>query len=205
MDAEQLIAEGLRLARPSWLLRLRRGDERLAGIWGGSGIIPSHAGALKHWVTVDCSWLSRQGLPLRGCLSLYQNDDESEFIAAVDKNNRLPQEGFDGIPLAGQEELAIPPCEALDVCGSELTRQWFEAGGGRDVGLAYDLEYQRRCPLYRDDVFAVLGGWHAFWPDMDAFDEEKGHLILWTFRDAEPWVEVWLEDSGRLKVIPRIT
>jgi len=33
---------------------------------------------------------------------------------------------------------------------------------------------------------------------------EPGRLVVWTFHEAEPWVEVWL-DGGRLKAIPRIT
>jgi hypothetical protein len=204
MEPELLIAEGLRLSRPSLILSESPAGQPLAGIWGGPGIAPSPPGAWKHWVSVDCSWLANRGFPLGGCLSVYE-DDHGRFAAVASNAVRLPLEGIEGIPLFGREELSMPPCEALDVCGSDLARRWFEAGGGRDVALAYDAEYQRRCPLFRDGVDAVLGGWHAFWPDADRYDDRPGRLVLWTFRDAEPWVEVWLDQMGRLTAIRRIT
>jgi hypothetical protein len=123
----------------------------------------------------------------------------------VDEGRRLPKALPAGTPLFGKEELSIPPCEGLAVHGSDLVRRWLDGGGSREVTETYDREYQQRCPLYRDDVYVVLGGWHGFWADMDAYDEEKGRLVLWTFQDAEPWVEVWLDEGGRLKTVRRIT
>jgi len=191
MDADQLIAEGLRLARPSLVLRAGGCGGRPAGYWGGAGAVPPPPGDWRHWLTVECGWLHDQGLPLRGCLSLYEAaGDVLEFAALADAEKGLPEPLPGSTPLFGEEEPSIPPCEALTVCGSDA---------------AYDREYQRRCPLYRDDVYAVLGGWHTFWPDMDVYDEEKGRLVLWTFHEAEPWIEVWLDKDGRLKAVPRVT
>jgi hypothetical protein len=79
----------------------------------------------------------------------------------------------------------------------------------------YEKEFQRNCPLYnKKDVDAVLGGWHINWHDdrplwkpvqneRGLLDEEASYrcgdnrLVLWTFRDAEPWVEVWMDKDGR--------
>lgn len=202
MDAAQLIAEGLRLARPSLVLRTGPRRERPVGFWRGDGVVPLSGG--KHWVSVDCSWLAQQGFPVGGCLSLYEQD-VLRFVAVMDATATMPATNGESIPLFGQEEPSIPPCEALDVCGSDLARDWFAAGGGAPIGEAYDREYQRRCPLWRDDVVAVLGGWHTFWPDSDDYKAQPGRLVLWTFRDAEPWVEVWTDESGSLRAVPRIT
>jgi hypothetical protein len=130
-----------------------------------------------------------------------------------DETAAMPATHSGGIPLFGQEEPSIPPSEALDVCGSDRARDWFAtiaAGGGAArnapaIAQAYDGEYQRRCPLWRDDVFAVMGGWHTLWPDSDDYGAQPERLVLWTFRDAEPWVEVWTDDSGSLLAVPRIT
>jgi hypothetical protein len=51
----------------------------------------------------------------------------------------------------------------------------------------------------------VLGGWHMLWPEDDRFDRGDNELLLWTFEDAEPWVEVWLTAQGELVVQERIT
>jgi hypothetical protein len=166
-------------------------------------VVPLSDGG-KHWVSIDCSWLAQHGFPIRGCLSLYKQS-AARFVAVTDPTAALPATSGGSIPLFGQEEPSIPPCEALDVCGSDLARDWFAAGGGAAIGQAYDREYQRRCPLWRDDVFAVVGGWHTFWPDSEDFAAQPGRLVLWTFRDAEPWVEVWADESGSLRAVPRIT
>src|SRR5262245_39783859 len=111
MDAAQLIAEGLRLARPSLVLRTGPGRGRPSGFWGGDGVVPL-SGA-KHWVSVDCSWLAQLGFPVRGCLSLYERS-ALRFAAVIDANATMPVSSGGSIPLFGEEEPSIPPCEALD-------------------------------------------------------------------------------------------
>jgi hypothetical protein len=51
----------------------------------------------------------------------------------------------------------------------------------------------------------MLGGWHEPWPENDAYDDEPGRLVLWTFKNSEPWLEVWQRPSGQLEVVARIT
>lgn len=65
--------------------------------------------------------------------------------------------------------------------------------------------YRERCPLYLEDrPVAVLGGWHASWPDDEFYLPRQMRLALWTFREAEPWVEVF-ERSPNMPVRLRIT
>src|SRR4051812_27881755 len=64
MDASHLLAEGVRLARPSLVLSASSGRHPCVGLWGGPGIVPAPPGDWKHWITVDCDWLFRHKVPL---------------------------------------------------------------------------------------------------------------------------------------------
>jgi hypothetical protein len=73
-----------------------------------------------------------------------------------------------------------------------------------DPVLKYDSLVQSELPLYSGGAHAVLGGWHFPWPDGD-WEELIDHpLLVWTFEDSEPWVEVWGNEDG-FKVLQRIT
>jgi len=51
---------------------------------------------------------------------------------------------------------------------------------------------------------AVAGGWNMPWPDDDWNELIDLELVLWTFEESEPWVEVFF-DGSRYSVIQRIT
>jgi hypothetical protein len=53
-------------------------------------------------------------------------------------------------------------------------------------------------------AYATLGGWHFPWPDGDSEDLLKCKLLVWTFEECEPWIEVW-RDAEKYRVIERIT
>jgi hypothetical protein len=136
-------------------------------------------------------------------LSVYENRDDSRselgFVAVVGKEP-LPL-GSDGLLLYGAEESSLPPLEALELFGSEEMKECV-----RSENEASPLnQYNEKCPLHRKDIDVMLGGWHVPWPEDDAYDQREGRLVLWTFRDAEPWIEVWMTDAGQLNVVPRIT
>ncbi len=59
-------------------------------------------------------------------------------------------------------------------------------------------------PLYQDNIFAVIGGWHNPWPDGDWGELLDEKLMFWILQDAEPWFEVW-ETSHGLKILQRFT
>jgi hypothetical protein len=112
--------------------------------------------------------------------------------------------GGGGIELVGTEDVALPPVEALEVYGSEEMRRLLQ----RPAQSSPLDTYEERCPLHyadKEGIYAALGGWHVSWPESDAYDDEPGRLVLWTFKDSEPWLEVWQRPSGQLEVVPRIT
>jgi hypothetical protein len=118
--------------------------------------------------------------------------------------SRVAISGGDGIELIGTEDVALPPEGALEVYGSEEMREVLH--DPNQAGLLDAYEY--RCPLHyanKEGIYAMLGGWHEAWPDNEAYDDEPGRLVLWTFKDSEPWLEVWQRPTGQLEVVPRIT
>jgi hypothetical protein len=140
-------------------------------------------------------------------LSVFENTDENhfhEFEAVVGERPVGRWTSPDGIELVGTEDLALPPVEALEAYGSTAMRELTQRGNeGNPLAT-----YEERCPLYyakSEGIYAILGGWHVPWPENDAYDDEPGKLVLWTFKDSEPWLEVWQRPSGELHVIPRIT
>jgi hypothetical protein len=111
----------------------------------------------------------------------------------------------------------LPPIEAIFRFGSESVQQWlrdhnWQPGWGYNDNFGdpapakeYERLYQSECPLYSSDgVFAMLGGWHFPWPDGDWQDLLDQSLLVWTFKESEPWVEVWNTAQG-FRVIQRIT
>ncbi len=92
MNADELIAEGERLVRPCLSLSDDCGSGRYSGIWAGTGVLKPKPGPWKHWITVDCSWLAKQGVPLTGILSVYTNEDDClTGIVVHDPSARLPK------------------------------------------------------------------------------------------------------------------
>jgi hypothetical protein len=118
--------------------------------------------------------------------------------------------------LFGQAGRSLPPIDGVFRLGSRAVQRWLRANNwdpksgyndnfaDRDPVRQYERRYQSECPLYRRGAHAVLGGWHFPWPDGDWEELLKQALLVWTFKDSEPWVEVWRTKKG-YRVIQRIT
>jgi hypothetical protein len=68
----------------------------------------------------------------------------------------------------------------------------------------YKRLWQANCPMYTKGIVAVCGGWHFPWPDGDFTELLNSQLVLWTFKNAEPWIEVYFDGEG-FSVKERIT
>lgn len=125
-------------------------------------------------------------------------------------------EHTDGTKLYAELSRSLPPLDAIFRFGSAEVHRWLAELGwspdsgyndnfkGKEVARSYEKIYQNELPLYSGGAHAVIGGWHLPWPDGDWDELVDKSLVLWTFEDSEPWVEVWQEESG-FRVIPRIT
>jgi len=57
----------------------------------------------------------------------------------------------------------------------------------------------------RPDLYAFVGGWHEGWA-AESWSERIGQqLLIWTFRDSEPYVQAWLQDDGSISVVQRLS
>jgi hypothetical protein len=211
MTGAELIAEAEKLARPCVLLRKKGSEDRFAAVWGGDGLVPAPEGDFCHWLTVDCSFFPKGLGVTKGCLSIYTDEDDCESgVAVLDKKGKLTAERG-STKLYAHEARSLPPADAVFRFGSPAVHKWLRANKWKpewgyndnfndsDLVEEYEQLYQSECPLYTDKAHAVLGGWHFPWPEGDWEDLADRPLLVWTFEDSEPWVEVWGGDEFEVK------
>ncbi len=122
-----------------------------------------------------------------------------------------------GTRLFATSKVEPPPPDALFVHGGETLHAWLESFDwkpewgfngnfkGSDLMEFYEDRRQRTHPLFHDLAWAQLGGWPLSWAD-ETYDEQKdAKLVLRTYRESEPWVEVLLSPDGDFELRERIT
>ena len=210
MTISDLITEAQRIAKPSLLLSEAPSPTGIVGWWGGSRPA-GHRGRPDdlHRLSIDCGWLAAHGSPLHGVVSVYDVAAQWGWPVPVHVEHTAPA-SLAGVPgataLYGREVTSLPPLEALCLYGSAAMEQWLASAGldrsdyDRATVLApareYQNHYQQHSPLYSRDAAAVLGGWHAMWPDDDFYIPKEMRLIVWTLKDSEPWVEVFARGAN---------
>jgi hypothetical protein len=218
MLVDQLLEEAQHLARPCTLLVPQADTESVAAIWGGPGIVLPSGDTQLHRITIDCRFLPSDFQDLAGCMSVYYTeDDQVRDPVRYDTTATLPTTSHPGINLYPQRTKSLPPIEALFRFGSPVIQDWLLANRwqpdweyndnfpDRAIANAYNRIYQAQNPFYTGAAFAVLGGWHFPWPDGDWDDLLQQRLIIWTFEDAEPWLEVWRTNNDQFQLKARIT
>ena len=191
MDLAEFSAEAARLARRATLLKASGHGEPVAywhGVRAGSSCISLRGGS--------------------GWLNVHVGQTGGHVVATA-RPLRSPT------PLFGEEVLSLPPVDAVFASRSSAIEEylhrheWGRADSFNDnfpdeVPKQYEKLWQQNCPMYLDDVVAVCGGWHFPWPDGDFHQFLASELVVWTIRDAEPWVEVFRKD-GEFVVKQRVT
>ncbi len=208
MTFEDLVAEGRKLEKPCLFLR-PQGTGPVVAVWYERD--RNEVGAIGHraWLTVDARQIPGLPASATGYLSIF-TDLELRKGGWVEESASWPKRG--GTPLYAQAVSVLPPSDAL-FARSPAVAQWEASpNGGRDSeeGAAaverYEDLWMQEFPLYlSDDIYAALGGWHMAWPEGDWHDLLDEHLMVFTLRDCEPWVEAWRLRSGEFRVIQRIT
>lgn len=203
MTASELFAEAERLVRPCVLLQSQGPKDRFAAVWGGDGLVPAPEGNFRHWLTVDRRFFPDGTNPEGGCLSVYTNDQDCRSgVAVLDTTAKLVAHR-NSTKLYARSARSLPPIDAVFLLGSKAVHKWLKSHGWQpDWGFSsnftdpepaeeYERRYQSECPLYSGGAHAVLGGWHFPWPDGDWQELLGRRLLVWTFEQSEPWVEVW--------------
>lgn len=216
MTGKQLLEEGQKLARPCVCLS-GVGEGKVIAVWGGPGAVAAPDGPYKHWLSLDCRYLPQNPANLTGCLSIYTDEEEGEGGAAAFDSAVPYFSSIGGIPLFGREGFSLPPIDAVFRYGSAAVQNWLQDNkwkpewgfnnnfNGRDAVADYEAAVQNVSPFYTGTAFAQLGGWNMPWPEGDWEELLDQTLLVWTFQDAEPWVEVWQDAERGLHVIQRIT
>jgi hypothetical protein len=160
--ADELIAEGLRLARPCLLLGSWQQGE-VTGYWGGKGPrrrpdgpgIRRSGVRWKHRVSVDCAWLVHQRiipdlhegthlgiyerqLPRDSAPARYSSYGsgylpDGRYLSVVWQRGRLADAGIEGEPLFAKEAESFPPFEAVCLHGGPAVGEWIASLGLRRV------------------------------------------------------------------------
>ena len=215
MTGEQLLEEGQKLARHCVYLR-DVGEGEAVAVWGGPGAVAAPDGLYKHWLSLDCRFLPEPA-NLAGCLSIYTDEEDEERSIVATDPAMLLLATEDGISLFGHNDLSMPPIDAVFRFGSAAVQDWLRDNNwkpewgyndnfnGRDAVADYERAVQNMSPLYTGTAFAQIGGWNMPWPEGDWEELLDQTLLVWTFQDAEPWIEVWQDAERRMHVIQRRT
>lgn len=194
MTLDDFLAEAQRLQRLCTYLEAAGVGEPIAGYWHGTA-----ANSLCISVEHEGRWLN-------------------VFLDADGRDGRVvesPEPEKSRLALKRRAAQSLPPVEAVFLHGSALIGNYLKTQGWeRDWGFNdnfkdevphhYEKLWQDQNPMYGQDVVAVEGGWPFPWPDDDGEGLATKELVLCTFRDSEPWVEV-LRDNDGYQVIQRIT
>ncbi len=226
MTISDLVASGERISRPCFLLH-SQGAGSPDGFWGGERAdhpnTPSAQAiditTLEHILTIDPNLLERLDLRFNeGPVSLYVarlRDGTEQPRTVTSAGSVFSEISFSGAPLYASLAQSFPPFPALCLYGDEVIERWLHSIGlarhqyqeaeGHPLALEYEEEFVRRAPLYSGEIDAVVGGWHMMWPEDDFFLPLEMRLLVSTFRDAEPYWEIWRSPVGNIHVREHIT
>ena len=213
MDLEFVIAEGQRLAKPAALLTVVPSGP-VVGRWYGYDAYEVDEYDNFCILTIDAKISPEPQRQEDTLLSLFVDETncESGFMT---QSSEWPD--FEGLPLFAHVEQVPAPLHAILKFGSRQVQDWLnDINWELDESSAFYYPYHEAPdryfsmytdmhPLYREDVFAMVGGWHYPFPDNDWFENLDSYLSLMTIRDSEPWIEAWQRPKGQYDVLHRVT
>jgi hypothetical protein len=191
---DEFLAEANRLAKPCYYYQFAHAGQPITGYWHGV-----KAGELCISIKHKGNWLN---------VYLDENYSSGRVELSIQPN---PSNS----PLYRSDAISLPPIDAVFRFGSnEIEKYLKNHGWQRDWGFnnnfkgavahEYQKEWFKNCPLYTGGVVAVEGGWNIPWPEGDWESLLGLDLLLWTFEESEPWVEVFTNGS-LFSVFQRIT
>ena len=85
-------------------------------------------------------------------------------------------------------------------------RKWHKQIEGHQL-LEYEYAWSAIHPNEADwggGIYLQVGGWPVTWPEEDAVSQLRRKLVLRTYYNSEPWIEVF-KRGQRYECIERIT
>jgi len=188
------------------------GGGEIAAIWFGNDYPQSTGENFRRWLAVDASLIP--SVDLCGWLSVLT--DENTFQGGrIEFSSKRPDSI--GTALYTRDIAILPPIDAVFALGSPAVEEWLAKNNwpkqerynsnfsDRALVDQYEAVEHRENPLYWNDAYATLGGWHMGWPEDDFHYLIESKLLVHTYRDSEPWVEAWQHRTGEFNVIRRTT
>ena len=212
MTPEELIAEGRKIERQTILLTPNGAGEE-AAIWYGNDHQWITDDLFRCWLAVDTKYIPN--FDNRGWMLILTDDDFTSRELRVEFIPQKPSKN--GTRLYPKEIRLIPPIDAVIARGSPSVDLWLKKNKwdrqtrynsnfpDQEAIKPYETLERQENPLYWEEAYATLGGWHIGWADDGWHDLIDETLLVHTYRDSEPWLEVWKMRNGQLKVIERIT
>lgn len=197
--------ESERLAQPIAYLKARKSSKTtrlpVAG-WNSNLSVNELQGI---WLRVDLRRHPTVSVQSEGVLSVEVNPRNDDSRAYLDRGQTFVLRKGEK-PLFAEEAWDFPCHEILQLKAKRRIRDLL----ANDDNALQEYETEWRATVHPMDhltgtnVYAQLGGWPTTWPEEGAEEQLKKQLVVRTYRDAEPWIEVF-RTGRRYEVRVRIT
>ncbi|MFO0939416.1 MAG: hypothetical protein U0930_01480 [Pirellulales bacterium] len=200
LECPDLITEGWKLARPT--LILKDSGKTYAAVVEGDGVVkPTRPGKWKHLFSFLCNKIPENAENLGGVISVYEQDDYLDGLAAFHDPEAVLPRKTNGIKVHGlKQQLCLPSLGVVLTKGSSTVRSWVKSVGEWVGDLEcfedntrvadYMSEFGANHPHFDLDCRLMLGGWGAVYPESDWMTRMK-HTLLASKPSREPWIDVY--------------
>lgn len=201
---ETLWKESERIAQPVLYLKARKSSQTTRSpiaCWNVTNAARKQEGL---WLRVDLRRHPNARLTAHGVLRVEVQPGTGKGQATLDRGKALLVNRGEK-PLYAEDAWDFPCREILETKGRRPARDLLT--GDRKAAEEYEAEWAKVNPtdnLTGSQVYAQLGGWPVTWPEEGADEQLTKQLVLRTYRDAEPWIEVF-RTGRRYAVCVRIT
>jgi len=202
-----ILSRGRGAARPCLFLTPSQDAADCVAIWKAPFLYKGISPNLAHWISLDCN---HRNIGIKGILHVFSNgtsitqcvlDPEGEDVRLVG-----------GTPLQGQVGQSFPhKDEHWDVIAPPGYDAWLARLRSQGIPIAeqtsrvqavlraYTEFSSAQDPLRNtDDLYAVAGGWGLFVYENEWAKYPQSRPLLFTLKDAEPWLSIRISGSGQL-------
>lgn len=204
-NRDELWNEAERIARSILLLVARKSKsttQEPVAVWNSR---LSQKGDAGEWIRIDLRHHPNPKLRRDGVLAVHVDHRADNSTTTFQAGQQLkPEKGEKA--LYGKEEVEFPNPEILEIKASSKIQTAIASSPAAVDG--YETDYWEECyprDLYsHTEVYAQVGGWPLTWPEQSAEEMLDSHLVLRTYADSEPWVEIF-RTGRKYEAFTRIT
>lgn len=191
---DDLWAESERIAKSVLLLKARKSgktSKKPIAVWDTKLSSKMNNGPC---IRIDMREHPDQKLRAEGVLTVNVDPfgHDQDNAATFSKNQALEINKGER-PLYAEEALDFPCDQILETKAEKSIREALSNDSEllSEYDSAWWVEANPRDMFTHTAVYAQLGGWNIGWPDESIDEQQNKQLILRTYQNAEPWVEVF--------------